>query len=64
MVPYNANLPTYNLTVPFYDNRSVEEWLKLCQHLQAVITRQNITEPQEGVSRSQSKPAYKKTMEE
>eukprot|EP00957_Ditylum_brightwellii_P091821 6991236-Ditylum_brightwellii.AAC.1 len=46
MVPYNTNLPMYDLAVPFYDNRSVEEWLKFCQHLQAVITRQNIMDPQ------------------
>eukprot|EP00957_Ditylum_brightwellii_P163918 12479376-Ditylum_brightwellii.AAC.1 len=46
MVPYNANLPTYNLDVPFYDNGSVEEWLKFLQNLQAVITEQNIMDPQ------------------
>eukprot|EP00957_Ditylum_brightwellii_P190198 14477884-Ditylum_brightwellii.AAC.1 len=45
-VPYNTNLPTYDLAVPFYDNGTVEEWLKFCQNLQAVITRQNITDPQ------------------
>eukprot|EP00957_Ditylum_brightwellii_P210364 15364883-Ditylum_brightwellii.AAC.1 len=84
-VPYNANLPTYNLVVPFYNNGPMEEWLKFCQNLQAAITRQNITDPQgmcvitnsmlcrdvltafenaKGVNRSQSKLAYKKTMEE
>ena len=27
MVLYSANLPTYDLAVPFYDTVSVEEWL-------------------------------------
>eukprot|EP00957_Ditylum_brightwellii_P108118 8247962-Ditylum_brightwellii.AAC.1 len=26
--------------------KSVEEWLKFCQHLQTVITKQNIIDPQ------------------
>ena len=43
---YNANLPTYNLAIPFYNNGYVEEWLKCCQNLQAVITGQNIMDPQ------------------
>eukprot|EP00957_Ditylum_brightwellii_P069983 5315528-Ditylum_brightwellii.AAC.1 len=45
-VPYNANLPTHNLTIHFYNNRSVEKWLKFCKNLQAIIIRQNITNPQ------------------
>eukprot|EP00957_Ditylum_brightwellii_P022128 1669621-Ditylum_brightwellii.AAC.1 len=44
MVPYNVNFPTYNLAVPFYNTGPVEEWLKFHQNLQAVITRQNITD--------------------
>eukprot|EP00957_Ditylum_brightwellii_P080688 6136657-Ditylum_brightwellii.AAC.1 len=46
MVPYNANLPMYDLAVSLYDNGTMEEWLKFCQHLQAVFTRQNITNSQ------------------
>eukprot|EP00957_Ditylum_brightwellii_P024196 1825113-Ditylum_brightwellii.AAC.1 len=45
-IPYNANSPTYNLDVPFYDTGSVKEWLKFWQNLQAVITGQNITNAQ------------------
>eukprot|EP00957_Ditylum_brightwellii_P035108 2661749-Ditylum_brightwellii.AAC.1 len=63
-VPYNANLPTYNLAVPFYDNGTVEDWLKFCQNIQAVITGKNVMDPQKGVNRHQSKLAYKKTMED
>eukprot|EP00957_Ditylum_brightwellii_P070616 5365636-Ditylum_brightwellii.AAC.2 len=63
-VPYNTNSPTCNLAVPFYDTGSVEEWLKFWQNLQAVITRQNITDTQEGVNRPQSEPNYKKTMQD
>ena len=33
MDPYNANSPTYNLAVPFYDTEFIEEWLKFWQHL-------------------------------
>eukprot|EP00957_Ditylum_brightwellii_P145759 11099339-Ditylum_brightwellii.AAC.1 len=46
MVLYNAISPTYNLLIPFFNTGSVEEWLKFWQNLQAVITRQNITDPQ------------------
>eukprot|EP00957_Ditylum_brightwellii_P123833 9439635-Ditylum_brightwellii.AAC.1 len=46
MVPYNTNSPTHDLAVSFYDTGSVEEWLKFQQNLQAVITRQNVTNPQ------------------
>eukprot|EP00957_Ditylum_brightwellii_P072439 5505091-Ditylum_brightwellii.AAC.1 len=42
-VPHNANSPTYNLAVPFYNTESVEEWLKFQQNFQAVITGQNVT---------------------
>eukprot|EP00957_Ditylum_brightwellii_P176946 13478424-Ditylum_brightwellii.AAC.1 len=84
-VPYNANLPMYNLAVPFYNNGSVEEWLKFHKNLQAIITGQNITYPQgmytitksmlhgdaltafenaKGVNGPQSKPTYKKAMED
>eukprot|EP00957_Ditylum_brightwellii_P148503 11307098-Ditylum_brightwellii.AAC.1 len=45
-VPFNANSPTYNLAVLFYDTGSVEEWLKFWQNLQAIITGQNITDAQ------------------
>eukprot|EP00957_Ditylum_brightwellii_P090321 6878682-Ditylum_brightwellii.AAC.1 len=45
-VPYNTNSPTYDLAVPFLNTRSVEEWLKFWHNLEAVITRQNITDPQ------------------
>eukprot|EP00957_Ditylum_brightwellii_P100347 7649420-Ditylum_brightwellii.AAC.1 len=44
-VPYNDNLHTYDLTVPFYINGTAEKWLEICQNLQAVINRQNITDP-------------------
>eukprot|EP00957_Ditylum_brightwellii_P182463 13899939-Ditylum_brightwellii.AAC.1 len=46
MVPHNANLPTYNLAIPFFNTGSVEEWLKFQQNIQAIITGQNITDPQ------------------
>eukprot|EP00957_Ditylum_brightwellii_P012555 948898-Ditylum_brightwellii.AAC.1 len=46
MVPYIANLPTYDLAVPFYNNGTVKEWLKFHKNLQAVISRQNIMDPQ------------------
>eukprot|EP00957_Ditylum_brightwellii_P154874 11787438-Ditylum_brightwellii.AAC.1 len=36
----------HDLTVPFYNNGTVEEWLNFCQSLQAVITGQNIIDPQ------------------
>eukprot|EP00957_Ditylum_brightwellii_P068046 5165820-Ditylum_brightwellii.AAC.2 len=44
MVPYNTNLLTYNLVVPYFDVETVKEWLKFQQNLEAVITRQNITD--------------------
>eukprot|EP00957_Ditylum_brightwellii_P147864 11259782-Ditylum_brightwellii.AAC.2 len=46
MIPYNANSPTYNLAVPFYDTISVEEWLKFQQKLQDIITGQNVINSQ------------------
>eukprot|EP00957_Ditylum_brightwellii_P088757 6759306-Ditylum_brightwellii.AAC.1 len=46
MVPYYANLPTHDLTIPFFNTGSVEKWLKFWQNLKAVITRQNIIDPQ------------------
>eukprot|EP00957_Ditylum_brightwellii_P209916 15364345-Ditylum_brightwellii.AAC.1 len=46
-VPYNANSPVYNLDITFYDNGSIEEWLKFHQHLPAFINRQNITDLQD-----------------
>eukprot|EP00957_Ditylum_brightwellii_P177382 13511616-Ditylum_brightwellii.AAC.1 len=63
-VPYNANWPIYNSIVPFYDTGSVEEWLKFGQNLQDIITGQNNTNAQEGVNKSQSKPSYKKMMQD
>eukprot|EP00957_Ditylum_brightwellii_P010711 811813-Ditylum_brightwellii.AAC.1 len=36
----------YNLAVPLYDTRSVEESMKFQQNLQAVITGQNVTNSQ------------------
>eukprot|EP00957_Ditylum_brightwellii_P208775 15358876-Ditylum_brightwellii.AAC.1 len=45
-VSYNTHLPIYNLAIPFYDIGSVEEWLKFCKNLQAVITGQSITDSQ------------------
>eukprot|EP00957_Ditylum_brightwellii_P062205 4720726-Ditylum_brightwellii.AAC.1 len=46
MVPSNANSPTCNLAVPFYNTGYMEELLKVWQNLQAVITEQNITDAQ------------------
>eukprot|EP00957_Ditylum_brightwellii_P172641 13142200-Ditylum_brightwellii.AAC.1 len=43
-ISYSTNSLKYDLEVPFYDNRSVEEWLKFWQNLQAIINRQNITD--------------------
>eukprot|EP00957_Ditylum_brightwellii_P139752 10649844-Ditylum_brightwellii.AAC.1 len=45
-MPYNSNLPAYNLAVPFFGTRTVEEWLKFLQNLQLVIAGQNITDVQ------------------
>eukprot|EP00957_Ditylum_brightwellii_P189950 14461027-Ditylum_brightwellii.AAC.1 len=41
----------YNLAIPFYDRGSVEGWLKFQQNLQAITTRQNITNPQACVNK-------------
>eukprot|EP00957_Ditylum_brightwellii_P205826 15345622-Ditylum_brightwellii.AAC.1 len=46
MVLYNTNSPTYDLAIPFYNTRSVEEWLRFWKNLQAIITAQNITNVQ------------------
>eukprot|EP00957_Ditylum_brightwellii_P099155 7552075-Ditylum_brightwellii.AAC.1 len=46
MIPYNANLPTCNLAIPFFNTGSVEEWLTFWQNIQAIITDQNATDPQ------------------
>eukprot|EP00957_Ditylum_brightwellii_P203060 15333068-Ditylum_brightwellii.AAC.1 len=44
MVCYNANLPMYDLAMLFYNTGLLDEWLKYWQNLQAVITRQNVTD--------------------
>eukprot|EP00957_Ditylum_brightwellii_P087165 6634114-Ditylum_brightwellii.AAC.1 len=36
----------HDLVVPFFNTASVEEWLKFWQNLQAIITRENITNHQ------------------
>eukprot|EP00957_Ditylum_brightwellii_P200383 15276802-Ditylum_brightwellii.AAC.1 len=46
MVPYNANLPTYNLVVLYFDVGTIKEWLKFWQNLEIVITGQNIADAQ------------------
>eukprot|EP00957_Ditylum_brightwellii_P098784 7525222-Ditylum_brightwellii.AAC.1 len=45
-VPYNMNLLTYDLVVPYFDVGTIKEWFKSQQNLDAVITRQNITNAQ------------------
>eukprot|EP00957_Ditylum_brightwellii_P105018 8004511-Ditylum_brightwellii.AAC.1 len=46
MVLYNSNPSTYDIVVLIFDTRTVEEWLKVVQNIQAVISRKNITDVQ------------------
>eukprot|EP00957_Ditylum_brightwellii_P173771 13229749-Ditylum_brightwellii.AAC.1 len=45
-IPYNVNMPTYGLVAPYFDVGTIKGWLKFWQNLEAVITRQNITDAQ------------------
>eukprot|EP00957_Ditylum_brightwellii_P096235 7330664-Ditylum_brightwellii.AAC.1 len=47
MVPYNANSLTYDLVALYFDMGIVKEWLKFWQNLEAVITKQSITNTQD-----------------
>eukprot|EP00957_Ditylum_brightwellii_P133929 10212677-Ditylum_brightwellii.AAC.1 len=40
--PADATLPIYKLSVPFFDNRTPEEWIKSRRGLQAVLKGQNL----------------------
>eukprot|EP00957_Ditylum_brightwellii_P035882 2719373-Ditylum_brightwellii.AAC.1 len=40
--PADATSPTYKLSVPFFDERTPEEWIKFQCRLQAVLKGQNV----------------------
>eukprot|EP00957_Ditylum_brightwellii_P077016 5853198-Ditylum_brightwellii.AAC.1 len=42
--PADATLPIYNLSVPFFDEGTPEEWIKFWCGLQAVLKGQNVTQ--------------------
>eukprot|EP00957_Ditylum_brightwellii_P031215 2365885-Ditylum_brightwellii.AAC.1 len=42
--PADVTLPTYELSVPFFDKGTPEEWIKFRRGLQAVLKGQNITQ--------------------
>eukprot|EP00957_Ditylum_brightwellii_P131933 10060208-Ditylum_brightwellii.AAC.1 len=39
--PADATSPIYKLSVPFFDNGTLEEWIKFRHGLQAMLKRQN-----------------------
>ena len=39
----NAYSPVYKLAVPFFDRRSLEQWIKFRKNLEAVLKGHNIT---------------------
>ena len=41
--PTNVDLRIYELAVPFFDNRSFEQWIKFQKNLDAVLKGQNVT---------------------
>eukprot|EP00957_Ditylum_brightwellii_P061660 4678693-Ditylum_brightwellii.AAC.1 len=42
--PADANSPTYKLSIPFYDEGLLKEWIKFQRGLQAVLKGQNMTQ--------------------
>eukprot|EP00957_Ditylum_brightwellii_P046911 3560518-Ditylum_brightwellii.AAC.1 len=42
--PTDATLPIYELSVPFFDEGTQEEWIKVWRKLQAVLKGQNVTQ--------------------
>eukprot|EP00957_Ditylum_brightwellii_P129124 9849337-Ditylum_brightwellii.AAC.1 len=42
--PADAASPIYELPVPFFDDRTPEEWIKFQRRLQAVLKGQNVTQ--------------------
>eukprot|EP00957_Ditylum_brightwellii_P178423 13590404-Ditylum_brightwellii.AAC.1 len=42
--PADATLPIYELSVPFFDGGTPEEWIKFRCGLQAVLKGQNVTQ--------------------
>eukprot|EP00957_Ditylum_brightwellii_P186869 14230174-Ditylum_brightwellii.AAC.1 len=41
--PADTTSPTYELSVPFFDKGTPEEWIKFRRGLQAVLKGQNVT---------------------
>eukprot|EP00957_Ditylum_brightwellii_P091475 6965438-Ditylum_brightwellii.AAC.1 len=41
--PADATLPVYELSVPFFDEETPEEWIKFRRGLAAVLNGQNVT---------------------
>ena len=42
-VPADSDSPTYELTVPFFDSGTAEEWIKFRRGVAAVLAGQNVT---------------------
>eukprot|EP00957_Ditylum_brightwellii_P123788 9436334-Ditylum_brightwellii.AAC.1 len=42
--PADATLPTYKLSIPFFNNGTPEKWIKFQCGLQAVLKGQNVTQ--------------------
>eukprot|EP00957_Ditylum_brightwellii_P098880 7532855-Ditylum_brightwellii.AAC.1 len=42
--PANATSPIYELSAPFFDNGTPEEWIKFQHRLQVVLKGQNVTQ--------------------
>eukprot|EP00957_Ditylum_brightwellii_P093035 7084002-Ditylum_brightwellii.AAC.1 len=40
--PADATLPTYELSIPFFDKGTPKEWVKFWHRLQAVLKGQNV----------------------
>eukprot|EP00957_Ditylum_brightwellii_P193464 14731869-Ditylum_brightwellii.AAC.1 len=43
ITPEDATSPIYELSVPFFDKGTLEEWIKFRRRLQAVLKGQNVT---------------------
>eukprot|EP00957_Ditylum_brightwellii_P169536 12903360-Ditylum_brightwellii.AAC.1 len=44
ITPADATLPIYKLSVPFFDDGTLEEWIKFWHRLHAVLKGQNVTQ--------------------
>ena len=42
--PADADSPTYELAIPFFDEGTPEEWIKFRRRLKAVLKGQNVTQ--------------------